>query len=70
MKFLGNVFDPRHVDAKQYLVYRFDEDREEQWRQHLRYLSDKIIALPQSTDTDLYTVEQLINMNFVGVYKV
>lgn len=67
MKFLTNTFDPNHVDAKRYFTYRSNKDRDEQWQVYLHWLSDKIIGLPQATD--LYTVEQLINMNIVGVYR-
>jgi hypothetical protein len=67
MKFLTNVFDPKHPDAKRYLSYRLNEDREAQWQYHLKWLNDKVIGLPEASDA--YTVEQLVNMGYVGVYK-
>lgn len=68
MKFLTNIYDPKQPDAKQYLVYRANEDREAQWQYHLRWLSDKYIGTPQPSDK--YSVRALINMNIVGVYEL
>lgn len=68
MKFLTNTYDPNREDAKQMLSILDGESRDAAWQRYQRYLSDKIIGLPQATES--YTQRELVRMNLVGVYSL
>ena len=67
MKWLTNLFDPNHPDAKRGVTRRFDETPEEAWNNQVLWLSDKIIGEPKATKH--HSVDELKEMNLVGVYK-
>lgn len=67
MKFLTNLYDPNLPNAKCFIQCRINQTREEAWEEQDRWLKDKIIGLPQETET--YNVFQLIGMGMVGVYS-
>lgn len=68
MKHLSNVYNPEARDAKNHVLRCTGETLEEAWQHHLEWLRGKRIGLPAATEK--YTVEQLINMNIVGVYSI
>ena len=66
MKYLTNLYDPKREDAK-YLIHTLPHESEaEAWRRQVEWLKDKHIGRPQATKT--YTIEQLEDMGYVGVY--
>jgi len=67
-RFLTNIRNPKDMNAKIYISRRIDETQEQAWINHLKWLEGKVIGDPQSTEA--YTVEQLKEMGFVGVYVV
>lgn len=67
MKFLTNLYDPNLPDAKRLIICRINQTLEEAWEEQKYWLKDKIIGLPQETET--YNVFQLIGMGMVGVYS-
>ncbi len=66
MRFLTNLFDPTHDDAKKYIITHTGETREEAWASQERWLRDKVVGRPQGTEA--YSVEDLEAMNTVGIY--
>jgi len=72
LRFLTNTHDPKDIEgAKMSLALSFEDwqdpnGRERAWKYHLDYLKGKIIGDPQATD--VYTVDQLKEMQLVGVY--
>ena len=68
MKWLTNTYDPERNDAKYSLPVRISETREYAWQKHLAYLADKHIGEPKATVN--YTVDELKQMGYVGVYAV
>lgn len=66
MRFLSNTYDPSKLEARVFIVRYGDETQQQAWENHLYWLSGKIIGDPQATET--YTVQQLKDMNMVGVY--
>jgi len=66
LRFLTNLKDPKVKNAKKYLLLSSDQTREEAWADLQKWLADKTIGQPQPTSS--YTMEQLQEQNFVGVY--
>lgn len=66
MKFLSNLYDPKLPDAITFIVCCAGK-HEDAWHEQSEWLKDKIIGLPQETET--YNVFQLISMGMIGVYS-
>ena len=71
MRFLSNIYDPTHENARRYHTYTsyaFGDHAamEREWQAHLDWVNKFVVGEPKATDT--YTVEQLKAMNYVGVY--
>ncbi len=66
MKWLSNTYNPKNTDARYYAIRDFNETQEEAWQRHLNWLKEKVIDRPKATEA--YTVEELEEMNLVGVY--
>ena len=66
MEFLTNTHDPKDENARMYVARMPHETQGEAWRNHIQWLKGKIIGEPHATEA--YTVEQLKEMNLVGVY--
>ena len=66
MKHLINLYDPKREDAEFNIRTRPYEMPLEAWTRQMEWLKGKHIGRPQATKT--YTVEQLEDMGYVGVY--
>ncbi len=66
LRFFLIINDPKGKNAKMFMALRYEESREEAWVNYLKWLEGKIIGDPQATET--YTVDELKEMGFVGVY--
>lgn len=70
MRFLTNVYDPRKSDARQCIMCAEDETQGEAWRKQENWLRGKIIGKPQQANVpNAYTVEQLEEIGYVGIYE-
>jgi hypothetical protein len=67
VKFLTNIYDPKRKNAKLFLLGSHGETPQEAWRRQEEWLRDKHIGDPQS---ESYTVSELREMGYVGVYSV
>jgi hypothetical protein len=67
MRWLSNAHNPEDPYASMYVVRLFPQSQEEAWRSHLDWLRDKVIGKPK--ETEKYTVEELEEMEMVGVYS-
>lgn len=66
MKFLSNIYDPTLPDAKERTFYSSQENRDEQWKDWLKWVGRNIMGRPKRTE--FYSVEQLEAMGMVGLY--
>ena len=67
MKWLSNLYNPRLADAKMFVSTMSHEAQNEAWQRQENWLKDKIIGRPQGTQK--YSVEQLEQMGYIGVYS-
>lgn len=66
-EFITNMYDPRLSDAIDYIVKNDDEDKKKLlFNMMQEKLVHLMIDIPQPTD--VYTSEQLSEMNIVGIY--
>jgi len=66
MKFLANIYNPTMPEAKEHIMCLAGETQQEAWEHRERWLSDKVLGVPQ--ETDIRTVLDLVRMGMVGVY--
>lgn len=66
LRFLTNTHNPKDENASMYVARMPHETQAEAWRNYKQWLKGKIIGEPHATEA--YTVEQLKEMNLVGVY--
>lgn len=66
MQFLTNKYNPTMPDAKERIYRLADETQQEAWERQERWLSDKVLGIPQKTGA--HTVLELVRMGMVGVY--
>jgi len=67
MEWLTNTYDPKKPEAIQYVVRSPGETQEQAWQRLQHFLTDKTIGEPKASEA--FTVEQLKEMNMVGVYR-
>lgn len=73
MKFLSNIYNPALPNARMYFTTSYqgflDPSKAElEWKNHIDWINENIVGEPQPTDT--YTVEQLKQMGYIGIYKI
>lgn len=66
LRYLSNTYNPNRLDAKDRIVVGFYETQDEAWNNYLNWLKNKVIGDPRATEH--YTVEQLKELHYVGVY--
>lgn len=64
---LTNLYNPKNKDAGLYIATLVNETREVAWNRQAEWLKDKIIGYPKATEH--YTVQELLDMGYVGVYS-
>ena len=72
MKFLSNTYNPTLPNARMYFTTSYQdflepELAEQEWKQHLNWINSNVIGEPQGSDK--YTVEELKQMGYIGVYS-
>lgn len=66
MQFIVNTYDPNRPEAKLWFNPEHYARLDEEWREYLDWLADKVIGPPRATR--LYTAAQLRETGMVGVY--
>lgn len=66
-QFLTNTQDPKSKYTQMFFPRSLHESPQDAWKNHLAYLSDKVIGRPQGTP--YFSVSELEKQGMVGVYK-
>ena len=65
-RFLTNIYDPSAKNAKDVFTYPSNMDRDTVWEIHIDWINSHVLGQPQ--ETEFYTVEQLREAGFLGLY--
>lgn len=72
LKFLSNTYNPNLPNARMYFTTSYEgylnpDLGNYEYEQYLKWINENIVGEPQGSDT--YTVEQLKEMGYIGIYK-
>lgn len=67
LRFCGNTYDPRKPDSERHIRYDWNEHPDVSLERHRLHIRSKLIGKPQGSD--VYTVEELEQQSYVGLYR-